>query len=620
RSFLAGAALLALAALSLPGNAAEPYLSPTALAATKDGQTLFIACATGKRVLRFDTASRQVTASIALPAPPSGLALSDDATRLFVTCTAPESQVCIIDIATGKIAATLPAGHTAMAPVLSPDGKTLFVCNRFNNDIGVLDLASGKLRCRIPVQREPVAAAITPDSRFLLVANHLHRDRSDAAQVSAVVSVIDTAANRVVKELTLPDGSGLLNDLRISPDGKFAAVSHILSRFRLPATQLDRGWMNSNAATFIDLAKLEVFNTVLLDNVDAGAANPWAVAWSQDSKLLLITHAGTHEISLIDFPATLARLAQLPATLAEAKAAEPIGTSRIRADVPNDLAFLLGVRQRLKLPSSDLGPRALVVVGNQAYAANYFSDSLTAVGLAAACPPAASLPLGPKTEMTQVRQGEFYFHDAGLCFQGWQSCSTCHPGQARVDGLNWDLLNAGIGNPKNVRSLLLVHKTPPAMSMGVRETAESAVRAGIRHILFTVQPESVPTAIDAYLKSLKPLPSPYLVKGRLSAAARRGEKLFKDRGVGCASCHPSGLFTDLQSYDVGTRGAFDKPTDRFDTPTLVEVWRTAPYLHDGSAATLREVLTTRNRRDEHGKTSHLTPQQIEDLAAYILSL
>ncbi|HWH71499.1 MAG TPA: beta-propeller fold lactonase family protein, partial [Candidatus Sulfotelmatobacter sp.] len=217
RSFLAGAALLALAALSLPGNAAGPYLSPTALAATKDGQTLFIACATGKRVLRFDTASRQVTASIALPAPPSGLALSDDATRLFVTCTAPESQVCIIDIATGKIAATLPAGHTAMAPVLSPDGKTLFVCNRFNNDISVLDLASGKLRCRIPVQREPVAAAITPDSRFLLVANHLHRDRSDAAQVSAVVSVIDTAANRVVKELTLPDGSGLLNDLRISP-------------------------------------------------------------------------------------------------------------------------------------------------------------------------------------------------------------------------------------------------------------------------------------------------------------------------------------------------------------------------------------------------------------------
>jgi cytochrome c peroxidase len=80
------------------------------------------------------------------------------------------------------------------------------------------------------------------------------------------------------------------------------------------------------------------------------------------------------------------------------------------------------------------------------------------------------------------------------------------------------------------------------------------------------------------------------------------------------------LFTDLKTYDVGTRGRFDKAADRFDTPSLVEGWRTAPYLHDGSAATMRDVLTTGNPADKHGKTSHLTPQQIDDLAAYLLSL
>jgi cytochrome c peroxidase len=222
--------------------------------------------------------------------------------------------------------------------------------------------------------------------------------------------------------------------------------------------------------------------------------------------------------------------------------------------------------------------------------------------------------------MPLARTGEFYCNDAGICFQGWQSCATCHPGEARVDGLNWDLLNDGIGNPKNTKSLLLAHKTPPAMSMGVRETAETAVRAGIQHILFTVQPEEVAVAIDTYLKSLRPVPSPLLVNGRLSDSARRGEKLFKDRQVGCATCHPPGLFTDLQTYDVGTRGRFDRAADRFDTPTLVEGWRTAPYLHDGSAATMLEVLTTRNAGDKHGKTSHLTPQQLDDLAAYLLSL
>jgi cytochrome c peroxidase len=60
--------------------------------------------------------------------------------------------------------------------------------------------------------------------------------------------------------------------------------------------------------------------------------------------------------------------------------------------------------------------------------------------------------------------------------------------------------------------------------------------------------------------------------------------------------------------------------DTFDTPTLVELWRTAPYLHDGSATTMREVLTTRNPGDQHGKTSALSAQELDDLCAYLLSL
>jgi cytochrome c peroxidase/DNA-binding beta-propeller fold protein YncE len=539
----------------------------------------------------------------------------------------------VLDTGSGKTLATFPAGHTAMAPVLSLDGKTLFVCNRFNNDLSLVDLETGKEQCHIPVQREPVAADITRDGRFLLVANHLHTGPADTERVAAVVSVIDSAARNVVKELSLPDGSGVLHDLRVSPDGTYAVVTHLLPRFRLPATQLDRGWMNSNAATLIDLARMEIINTVLLDNINRGAADPWGVAWSADSATLLITHAGTHELSIIDFAATLARLAKVPATLDTSKPVDPISASRVQADVPNDLAFLAGVRQRIKLPQNDLGPRAVVLVGRKAYVANYFSDSLSLVDLAGPQPTPRSIPLSPQLaaadatrpaspldRMPLARKGEFYFHDAGICFQGWQSCSTCHPGQARVDGLNWDLLNNGIGNPKNTKSLLLAHKTPPAMSMGVRETAETAVRAGIQHILFTLQPEEVALASDAYLKSLRPVPSPFLVNGQLSDSARRGEKLFHDRQVGCAACHPPGLFTDLQTYDVGTRGRFDRPADRFDTPTLVEIWRTAPYLHDGSAATIRDVLTTHNPRDQHGKTSHLMPQQIDDLEAYLLSL
>jgi cytochrome c peroxidase len=122
------------------------------------------------------------------------------------------------------------------------------------------------------------------------------------------------------------------------------------------------------------------------------------------------------------------------------------------------------------------------------------------------------------------------------------------------------------------------------------------------------------------LKGLKPADSPRLVKGRFSEAARRGEALFKSTDTGCSNCHEGELFTDLHSYNVGTHSGFDKEDREFDTPTLRELWRTGPYLHDGSAATMREVLTTRNPKDEHGKTSQLTAQQINELAEYLLSL
>lgn len=604
--------------LTISMAAAEPVpLSPTALAASPDGKVIYVACATANCVLCFDTAGRKVLNSIPMPASPMGLALSADGSELFVTCAAPESRVCIVDVSEAVIVETIPAGHTTMAPVPGPDGKTLYVCNRFNNNVGVIDLVAKREVNRIAVQREPFAAAITTDGKYLLVANHLHSGRADRDYVAAVVSVIDLAAGKVVKELQLPNGSGALKDIRVSPDGTYAVVTHLLAQFNRPTTHIYRGWMNANVMTIIDLARMEVMHTVLLDDAESGAANPWGLAWSPDNATILVTHAGTHEVSIINFAALLARLTNPSTTSGPPKSPGYVAAASGQTNLPPNV-LPLGVRERVKLPDTDFGPRAAVVVGHTAYIANYFSDTLSVVDLSAPYLKAQSIPLGPKPEMNIVRKGEFYFHDAHICFQGWQSCSSCHPGDARADGLNWDLLNDGVGNPKNTRSLLLAHKTPPVMSLGVRTNAEAAVRAGIRHILFTEQPEEVPKAIDEYLKSLKPVPSPYLVHGKLSDAAKRGKNIFAK--ASCADCHVPGLYTDLHPHDVGTRVAYDRPTDEFYTPTLIEVWRTAPYLHDGSAATMRDVVTTCNPHDEHGETSKLSQQDIDDLCEYVLSL
>jgi mono/diheme cytochrome c family protein len=389
-----------------------------------------------------------------------------------------------------------------------------------------------------------------------------------------------------------------LRSIRISSDGKLAAVTHILARYYLPTTQLDRGWMATNAVSLIDVPSRTLAATFLLDNIGRGAANPWAVGWTADGKRLLVTHAGTHELSVIDVPALLEKLAQKSSSI----------------DPADDLSFLTGLRRRVALSGN--GPRAMAVAGSRVYVAGYFSDTLETLNLDTPELPPQVIVRFSAGKASLRRRGEMLFNDGSICFQGWQSCATCHSFDARVDGLNWDLINDGIGNPKNGKSLVLSHRTPPVMSQGVREKAEDAVRSGIRFILFAQRPESEAAAIDDYLKSLTPVAGPALVKGKLPEAAERGRKLFFSQKTGCATCHPAGLFTDLRSYDVGTRSQTDRVSE-FDTPTLVELWRTAPYLHDGSATTLRELLTNFNREDRHGKTSHLTASEIGDLAEFL---
>jgi len=608
------------------------YLGPTAVVAAKDGKSLYVANTDAGKLAVVDLDGK-VVKSLALPAAPTGMALSGDGATLYITCAAPKSTVCAVAVATGKITASIPAGHTAIGPALSPDGKRLYVCNRFDNDVSVIDLEAKKEIARIDAIREPTAAAITPDGKSVFVLNHLPIDASDGYDVAISVTVIDTASNET-STIRFPNGSAGGRGICITPDGKYAFATHILARYQMPTTQLERGWMNTNALTIIDAAERKMINTVLLDDVDLGGANPWGVGCTDDGKTICVSHAGTHELSIIDAEALMAKLAAIPADDSDdasgtASDDRGIYASSKAADVPNDLAFLVGLRRRIRLqgggpwdPVDEFGvngPRGLTVVGNKAYVACYFSDNLVAVDLEPKLSNYLSqIPLGPQPELTVQRRGEILFNNANICFQHWQSCASCHP-DSRVDALNWDLMNDGLGNPKNVRSMLLAHKTPPSMASGIRPNAEAGVRAGIEHIQFAVRPEEEAVAIDEYLKSMKPVPSPYLVDGRLSPAAERGKKVFMDETVGCAKCHPAPLYTDMLMHDVDSKGQYDRRST-FDTPTLVECWRTAPYMHDGHYTTMKELFTKGKHGAKGGDIGKLTDEQIDDLVEFVLSL
>jgi YVTN family beta-propeller protein len=582
---------------------AGPPLTPTELAPSPDGRTLYVAQEDAKSIAVVDLTTSKVARTIPCPDAPRGLAILDGGMTLAVAGGTLPGRLDLIDAATGRVVRTVALGHSPRSPVAGSDGL-LYVLEPFDGTIAEIDATAGAVRRRFPALREPVDAAMAPDGHTLVVANLLPAGPADRGAVAAALTRVD-ARTGAVSHIPLPSGSTAVRGVAVTPDGKFALAVHLLGRFGLPTTQLDRGWMTTNALSVVDLAADRLAGTVLLDEIDRGAANPWAVAVSADGARVVVTHAGTHELSVIDAPALFAKLAA-------PHAIEPA----------DDLAFLVGLRRRVHLnaevpPAGEpawQGPRGVAIVGGSAYTAVAFHDLVAHVPLDGSAP--TPIPLGPPPDDSPARRGERLFQDATACFQGWQSCASCHP-DGRADGLNWDLLNDGMGNPKNTKSLLLAHETPPSMFLGIRADAETAVRAGFHHILFAEPSADAARAVDAYLRSLRPAPGPALSGDGLSPDADRGRVLFASERLRCAHCHPAPLFTDLKLHDVRSRGPRDHES-AFDTPTLVESWRTAPYLHDGRFSTLDALF--RDGRHGGDAVSGLSDAELRDLIAYLRSL
>jgi len=588
------------------------YYSPETLLASRDGKLLYVAETTAKQIAVVDLAQGKVTRKHCLPEHPTGMALHSNG-GLVITVGGVEGKVVMLDLNTGEITASIPVGHTPMAPLLSRDGKILYVCSRFTNEVVVIDLASQRVTLRIPVTREPVAMVLTPDGKNLFVGNHLPAGPANVDRMASTVDVIDTGSGNVLSSISLPNGATDVRGMCLSPDGKLVYVTSSIAKFMLATTTVERGWMNTSALHVIDVAKRVWRNTVLLDDESLGAANPWGVACSPDGKYICVAHSGTHEVSLIDQPALLAKLSKSPSHDESQRSDAKYEES---PDSPlDDMTYLRGIRERVKLNGN--GPRGLVAAGHKLYVAEYFTGSLGVVDLDAANRPSESITLGPKQPMSPQRKGEMLFHDAStMCFQQWQSCSSCHPG-GRTDAMNWDLLNDGMGNPKNTRSLLFSAEIFPVMARGVRATASLAVRSGMKFIQFMEPNEEKATALYEYIKGLLPVPSPRLVNGQLSETAKRGKAVFGR--ANCNSCHNGPYFTDSKKYGVGTSDGTESGVT-YVTPKLIEVWRTAPYLHDGRAATLEEVVRKYNKENRHGHTTDLSPQEVTELVDYMESL
>ncbi len=232
----------------------------------------------------------------------------------------------------------------------------------------------------------------------------------------------------------------------------------------------------------------------------------------------------------------------------------------------------------------------------------------------------ASNPPGMSPDVAAGRQLFFAADDARINDPSTTavSCSTCHVEGGREDGHVWGFPDG----PRQTPSLAgrMMSKTAPFHWNGeftdmvefMQHTA--GARMGGNGNLYKVEVDQ----LVAYMDWLSAPDNPNKL-AQPSEAQVRGAQVFQQ--AECSTCHAGAAFTDNKFANVGTFAAGDdlaKLSKGLNTPSLLGVARTAPYLHDGSALTLEERI--RAGGDGHGKTSQLTDPQKSDLIAFLKGL
>jgi len=242
-----------------------------------------------------------------------------------------------------------------------------------------------------------------------------------------------------------------------------------------------------------------------------------------------------------------------------------------------------------------------------------------------------------------VLRGKQLFYDARddrLAGLDYMSCASCHV-DGEHDGRVWDFtgLGEGLRNTITLKGRAgtghgILHWTGNFDEIQdfegqIREFAGGSGLMNDSDFAATEAPLGAAKAglsadldaLAAYMESLEQVDeSPWRnTDGTMTAAAQNGGSLFVSKG--CATCHAGAVFTDSNSallHDVGTLMTesgqrLGATLTGLDTPTLLGVWRTAPYLHDGSAATLEDAIAAHT-------SVNVTAAEQADLASYLAQL
>ena len=584
------AGIVLQAANPVAGHAAENSL----LSISTNGRIVVSSNRDSRTVSGFEAGTLKRLFEVEVGIHPEGTTFIGNST-LVACCVYGDDQIAIINTTTGEVVQHIDVFDEPYGVVSSKDGAFLFVTLDYPGLVIRINTKTWSVDAEWQVGQKPRGIALTPDEKSLFITEYL----------TANLIEIDAQNGNTIQTIKAGTTDNIARQLVLHPSKPKAYIPHIRSK-------VTAAHGNGSIFPYVGVATFDGKNAgrrtrIPMDSFRGATvvANPSEIALSPDGKQLFVAFGATNDLFVanieddyqeISYAATL-RLGSNP----RAVRVTPDGRSLL---VYNALDYELVA---YSLPNLKITARA----------------------------PVTDHPLDEEHTL-----GKKLFYTALQPMSGrqWISCSSCHI-DGDADGRTWQQPD-GLRQTQPLNGLAWTHPLHWSADRDEVQDFEHTIQGKLmqgKGLLSGHLPDALADGISGRSKMLDALAlytnshevplSPHAKHG-LSESALRGQKLFHSNTTKCATCHDGAYYCDSQPgadfkrHDVGT--GKDDPSElmgtAYDTPTLLGVYRSAPYLHDGSATTLHDVLTTRNTNDQHGTTSQLSPTEIGDLVEFIKAL
>jgi len=507
----------------------------------------------------------------------------------------------------------VPCGGTAGMAVAGPNGARVFAACPFDDRVVEVDLEDGSvLRVLTGVQR-PWAVAVLGGRLFVSSAQTASVSSRALTQLPEPAGPWKELAPQwtvTVPEAGTPGSVTQMVDLAAGPNGGVLGIFQRVDNLDrdLPP---DQGGYASGVDGNPRIEPM-VYGScegryAVFDGGARVFSGPSALAYDGASRHLWVVNRATRNVAVLDC----------------APPDGPVDTPPGGPRRPLAASFEVGHGAR-GIVLSKSGEVAWVDVGfDHAVARLELADDATGDETTGIEPTLQRTRETTPTHLSSAgEQGRRLFYDAKnthLTPTGVVACATCHP-RGGEDGLVWFLHTDDI--PAKLR------RTPPAWDAkpgafplhwdGHYDDPDDLVTDTIRELMEGDALVVDVSAVSTYMEEIPP-PVGRPLSDDEQARAERGAELFES--AGCADCHTGAQFTDGSPHAV-VEATGDAPADLAEaiTPSLVGIRGRDPYLHDGRARSLRDVLTTYNTNDTMGVTSRLSADDVDDLVLYLETL